>query len=208
MFYKQALHCIAMIIVVLLGQAQVIKAQGVAVLKWKVEKNSTLHVKGKSNVNSFTCTINEYTKNDTLILSNDVSKSLRLRGEIKMDVLKFDCHSGMLTKGLRQTLKADDYPTMMIRFLSLERIPAFLTGQEVVNGLIEVELAGAVKRFELTYSFRKNSGGNIQLDGGRTFCFSDFHLSPPKKFGGLIKIKDEFVVQFQLLLRPVQGAVL
>lgn len=203
MFYKRALYCVAIITVVLLGKAQVIIAQAVPIAKWKVEKNSTLLVKGKSNVNSFTCTINEYTKNDTLICSNDVSKSVRLKGEMRMDVLRFDCHSGMLTKGLRQTLKADEYPIMMIRFLSLERMPILLTKEESVKGWIEVELAGAVKRFELTYSFNKNSGGNIQLDGGRTFCFSDFQLSPPKKFGGLIKIKDEFVVRFQLLLRPV-----
>ena len=74
---------------------------------------------------------------------------------------------------------------------------------ELIKGWVEVEVAGIVKRFELSYSFSNNGPGHIQLDGGRTFNFSDFKLSPPKKMAGLIKIKDAFDVNFQLILRAV-----
>ena len=109
----------------------------------------------------------------------------------------------MITKDLRKTLKAEEYPKMTIRFLSLQAMPVLLNKTELIKGWVEVELAGVVKRFELSYSFSNNGQGDIQLDGGRSFNFSDFKLSPPKKMAGLIKIKDAFDVNFQLILRAV-----
>jgi hypothetical protein len=37
--------------------------------------------------------------------------------------LGFDRRSKMITDDLRKTLKAEEYPTLAIRFLSLERTP-------------------------------------------------------------------------------------
>lgn len=170
--------------------------------KWVVEKNSTLRVQGKSNVNSFSCNINEYTEKDTITFANIPSKTIKLSGDLHMDIESFNCHSSIITSDLRKTLKSKKYPKMIIRFLSLETIPA-LQKTEVIKGWIEVKLAGVVKRFELDYSFLTGGSGDIQLNGGREFCFSDFNLTPPKKLGGLIKIKDEFKVDFKLILRSI-----
>jgi hypothetical protein len=171
-------------------------------VRWVVEKNSTLRVDGKSNVNSFTCNITEYTEKDTLILSNDLSRPIRLSGDLQMNVMAFNCHSSLITKDLRKTLKSEEYPRMIIRFLSLNCMPSLQNKCESIKGWVEVELAGTTRRFELSYTFSR-AGAYIQLNGGRNFCFSDFKLSPPRKLAGLIKIKDDFDVNFQLLLRPV-----
>ena len=74
---------------------------------------------------------------------------------------------------------------------------------QIIKGWVEVEVAGVIKRFELSYSFSSDWPGHILLDGSRTFNFSDFKLSPPKKMAGLIKIKDAFDVNFKLILRTV-----
>jgi len=204
MFYKRLLHCIIIVSVVFPGEIRSAKAQRPGkVIKWIVEKASTLYVKGKSNMNRFTCSINEYAKKDTLICYEDVSKPVHFTGEIQMDVLSFNCHSRMITKGLRKTLKADEYPQMSIRFISLQYMPLLQNKTELIKGWVEVELAGVVKRFELSYSFLQSGPASIQLNGGRSFHFSDFKLSPPRKFGGLIRIKDEFDVNFLLVLRTV-----
>lgn len=183
--------------------AQFAKAQSGKVVKWVVEKNSTLRVQGKSNVNSFTCNINEYAKKDTIICSEDPAKSINFTGEIQMDILSFNCHSSIITKGLRKTLKADEYPKMTIRFISLQYMPLLQNKTELIKGWVEVQLAGVVKRFELCYSFLQSRSAYMQLNGGRSFRFSDFKLSPPRKFGGLIKIKDDFEVNFQMILRTI-----
>ena len=66
-----------------------------------------------------------------------------------------------------------------------------------------MELAGVKKKFELNYSFRETSPGLMRLNGGRKFNFSDFKLAPPEKFAGLVKIRDEFDVNFTLILKTM-----
>lgn len=173
------------------------------IIKWTVEKNSTLFVHGSSNVNNFTCDINGIAEKDTILLVNTASGLVKLTGAIKMDVTSFDCHNYLIRKDLRKTLKADQYPKMIIRFLTLKTMPLLSSKTEQVTGWVEVELAGMKKTFELTYTFKKTSPGIIWLKGGRNFSFSDFRLSAPRKLAGLVKIKDEFIVNFQLVLKTL-----
>lgn len=170
--------------------------------KWVVEKNSMLHINGRSNVNSFVCSINVFASRDTIICANE-DRQISLSGDLHIDVMSFDCHSSLITKDLRKTLKVKEYPMMTIRFLSLQSMPISFDKAEPVKGWVEVQLAGVVKRFELSYSYSKWGSGKMLLKSSRSFCFSDFKLSPPKKLAGLIRIKDDFDVTFQLMLRPV-----
>ena len=172
-------------------------------VKWAVEKNSSLGIDGQSNINSFSCSIDMHAGRDTIVFSNDNSKSVKLTGDMDIDVAGFDCQSPLITKDLRKTLKSEEYPRMTIRFLSLQSMPEALLKPEFVKGMVEVELAGVTRRFQVDYSALKVRTGYIILNGSHHFSFSDFKLSPPQKLGGLIKIKDDFAVNFQLILRAV-----
>ena len=68
----------------------------------------------------------------------------------------------------------------------------------------EIQLAGVCKRFEIDYSFENSGSSSIKLKGSGSFCFSDFNPTPPKKIAGLIKVKDDFDVNFQLVLNAVK----
>jgi hypothetical protein len=175
-------------------------------VKWVVEKSSTLRVEGKSNINTFRCDMAGYFQTDTISSANDgaTGKPVRLKGAIVIEILRFDCHHRMITNDLRKTLKAESYPRMTIRFLSLERLPEFIGSAEIVKGIVEIELAGSRKKFDILYSFVKPGGNIIYLNGGRTFSFADFKLVPPRKLGGMIQISDAFDVNFRLTLTPVK----
>lgn len=171
--------------------------------KWVIEKNSTLRIEGKSNVNSFNCDIEDYNRADTIsFIDNNPAKLVRLSGSLRLEILRFNCHSMFITRDFRKTLKAGEYPGMTIRFISLQSMPAFQDRSETIKGWVEVQLAGITKQFEICYSFSK-SDGLMQLNGSRNFCFSDFNLVPPRKLAGLIQIQDDFKVNFRLMLRPV-----
>lgn len=175
-------------------------------VRWAVQKTSSISIQGSTNVNSFGCDIIGYYKPDTIYCSeaSAVTKSVTLNGDLRIDVSKFDCHNKMLTGDLRKTLKADAYPTMVIRFLNLERAPIIHNNKDSLKGWVEIELAGTRRRFEVFYTFVKTGATSIQLNGKRCFSFGDFSLVPPKKFAGLIKVKDRFDVDFNLLLDPVE----
>ena len=172
-------------------------------VKWAVQKNSTLCVQGSSNVNNFTCSVSSLASYDTIVVLNNAVRSLALKGSIKMDVWSFDCENNLIRKDLRKTLKAAEHPNMVIRFLTLKFMPGLTFRTEQISGCVEVELAGVKKVFDLQYTFTKTANGFIRLNGGRKFCFSDFSLTPPRKLAGLVKIRDEFNVKFELMLKPV-----
>ena len=173
------------------------------IVKWAVQKNSTLSVRGSSNVNNFSCNISSLADYDTIVVMEGVTQPMALKGAIRMNVLSFDCHNNLIRKDLRKTLKAEQYPKMIIRFLTLKSMPLLTAKTENINGLVEVELAGVKKIFDLSYTFKRVGGGCIILKGGRKFCFSDFNLVPPRKLGGLVKIRDDFDVSFELGLKPL-----
>lgn len=174
--------------------------------KWAVQKTSTLRILGSTNMNSFGCDITGYYQPDTIVCLDEsaVSKLVTLKGELEIDIFKFDCHNKMLTNDLRKTLKANEHPNFIIRFLSLERMPVIQNDKDCLRGWVEIELAGTTRRFEINYTFTKTGTSAIQLNGNRNFNFADFKLTPPKKMAGLIKVKDKFNVDFNLLLNPVQ----
>jgi hypothetical protein len=173
-------------------------------IRWAVEKTSTLKIAGKSNVNEFACSIAGYYQPDTISYIEDgAGKAVRLNGSLEIDVLRFDCHSKIITADLRKTLKAEDYPKLVIRFLSLERTPSLQGASQSMKGWVEVELAGTRKAFQVAYEFSKGANNSYLLNGKRTFTFSDFKLVPPRKLGGAVKVRDEFAVDFNLRLLPL-----
>ena len=173
-------------------------------IKWAIEKTSTLKVAGKSNVNEFNCSIAGYYQPDTISYTEDDNgRAVRLNGCLEIEVFRFDCHNKMITNDLRKTLKAEDHPTLIIRFVSLERTPSFQNITQRMKGWVEVELAGVRKTFQINYQFARKSNDTYLLNGSQVFCFSDFNLVPPRKLAGAIKIKDEFSVDFSLRLIPL-----
>jgi hypothetical protein len=174
-------------------------------VRWAVLNESTLTIAGKSNINTFGCDVVRYNKPDTILCSPEdpVSKLVTLRGSLEISINKFDCHNKILTNDLRKTLKADNYPTLTVKFLSLERSPMAQSAQDYFRGWVEIELAGTTRRFEINYTFQQNNSAYIQLNGKRTFSFSDFKLTAPRKLGGMIKVEDNFNVDFRLILSPV-----
>lgn len=173
-------------------------------MRWAVEKTSTLKIAGRSNVNEFACSIAGYYKPDTISYVEDAAgKAVRLNGSLELDVLRFDCHSKMITNDLRKTLKAEDHPKLVIRFLSLERTPSLHSTAQTMKGWVEVELAGTRKAFQVAYEFSKGANNTYILNGKRVFTFSDFKLAPPRKLAGAVKVKDEFSVDFNLRLIPL-----
>jgi len=175
-----------------------------AVIKWAVQKTSSLKIEGSSNVNQFTCDVTGYYETDTIAFTtaDHGNKVVPLKGSLTIDVASFDCHNRMLTKDLRRTLKSTEHPRLTVRFIALERNPVFNNNKDCLKGMVEIELAGVCKRFEIPYMLSKN-GFAIMLNGGKDFCFSDFQLTPPKKLGGAIKVRDKFNVQFNLNLVQV-----
>ncbi len=173
---------------------------GTQTVSWAVLPNSFITINGSSNVNTFGCEAIGLFQAETIQGTVEGNgKNVKMKGSISLDINQFDCKNRMLTSDLRKTLKAEEYPKMSIHFVSLERLPLCNGGEDFISGMVVIELAGKRKPFQLRYSFAKTPQG-YKLEGSRAFSFADFDLSPPKKVGGLVKVKDDFDVAFTLQL--------
>ena len=173
--------------------------------KWVITKGGALEVAGSTNVNKFTCVIANYSRPDTLTFSKgNASEEVKILGAIKLDVQNFDCHHPVMTGDLRKTLKAKDYPKMIVRFVSLSKYPTHSNKSESLTGVVIIELAGVSRRFNVDYEFTRNNNQTFTLLGTRELKFSDFNIVPPRKIGGMIKTNDELSVEFKLNIQVLK----
>ncbi|MRX46251.1 YceI family protein [Pedobacter puniceum] len=170
--------------------------------KWVIYKACSLKVNGSTNVNKFDCVINSYYKPDTLcFIQNSQQEPVRMTGAMKLDINSFDCHNPMMTADLRKTLKAKQFPKLIIKFISLSKYPQ-LKGQQI-TGLVQIELAGVSKKFQVDYQLIPSGANALQLKGLKEIKFSDFNIEPPRKIGGMIKTNDELDIEFNLHIKII-----
>ncbi len=170
---------------------------------WVVMQGSSLTVNGSTNVNKFQCDIIDYNLPDTITcVKQSKSQTLPMSGKLKLDIESFDCHNRMMTNDLRKTLKYKEFPKLIIKFISINSFPNFKNPTKI-TGVVDISLAGIVKRYDISYLFTVDNSSIVHLKGDRAVTFTDFNLSPPSKLGGVIKAKDELLVEFKLNLKPV-----
>lgn len=167
------------------------------IARWVITKGCSLKVGGSTTINKFNCVIPEYARPDTLTFYKGAS-SIIFSGCIKLDVNNFDCHNSIMTKDLRETLKAKEFPNLSIHFLSLSKYPIDGKNNEIIKGAVNIELAGVTKRYEVDYKFNKCGKDLVRMVGIRQVNFSDFNIVPPRKIGGLIQTHNELNVEFIL----------
>lgn len=172
---------------------------------WHVRNESRLAISGKSNVNQFTCEVDKYYSADNLhLFSTPEPKYIFSGNQMVINLMEFDCGKALITRDFRETLNADENPEIKISFLTLDRLPDENSGNDNMSGIVRVTIAGVSNESEIPLSM--NSGidtGTIYLQGKHTFSFSDFGLEPPSKFMGLINVKNELVVTFDLILEEL-----
>lgn len=171
--------------------------------KWVVNENSNLSVNGTTNINKFACEIPAYDQTDTLYLKTKSDKEIILSGNIGLKVQSFDCHNSIMTHDLRKTLKEPQFPMLHISFLTLNKLPLLTPQSEPITGLVDIEIAGVRKRFEVSYQISQDAQKTIHLLGSRDINFSDFNLIPPRKLGGMIQTNDKLSVTFHLKIKPI-----
>ena len=70
--------------------------------------------------------------------------------------------------------------------------------------MVDIELAGTSKRFEVKYQVSVDAQKTIHLLGYRDMKFSDFNLMAPKRLAGMVRTKDKLSVAFHLKMKLME----
>lgn len=159
-----------------------------------ISEQSEITISGKSNVNSFQCNYNQdLIKSELTVTHSQKESKIFLNGAVFFLKSKgFDCAHRIITKDLKEVLKADDYPNIKIEVneISIEN------GKTIAKSTITI--AGVKKTYNIPVKVNQKTNN---VNGILTLDIKDFKLKSPKKILGLIKLNDVVSIEFDLYLK-------
>jgi len=73
-----------------------------------------------------------------------------------------------------------------------------------LKGAVSIELAGVSKKVNVNYKISMDDEHVIHLLGKQSVNFSDFQLTPPKKFAGMVRANDKLEVEFNINFKVIE----
>lgn len=160
-------------------------SSGIQERKELVITQQKIQVSGYTSVGKFNCDFSRAGMADTLrINSTEVRKGL----EFKIPVKSFSCGNFLLNSDFRSTLKAEDYPFAYVK------VANFREKSGKIFCHLSLNLVGRKLEFPDLMLERNPKG----LSGKLILNFDLLKLSPPSKFGGLVKVEDQLDLEIQL----------
>lgn len=141
-------------------------------------------IEGATSVGNFTCTY-ELEQRDTLQAGHQQGES-SVKYKIPSDA--FGCRNFLLNRDFKKTIKAKEYKEIKVEISKLRK--------KDNNYLCDLKLKLAGKEKVYTNTLLKTT--SEELNGFLLVQFSEFELSPPKKMGGLIKVKEDIKISIKL----------
>lgn len=142
-----------------------------------------IEITGVSTVGKYNCS-NTFSKKDTVYL-NSVKKN-SFNTEIKMS--NFDCGNKIMTKDLQGTVKVKTFPNSVVCITDIKP-----SGKNY-----KCNLAFYITNKTLKYKDFILYTNDEKIHGSLNLKFSDIELEPPVKMAGLIKVKDDIIIDFSL----------
>jgi len=163
-----------------------------------ITPNSKLLIIGKTNVNTFKC---QY---DVLKLNKPIAVSFKKRGNkinfdkttLVLDNINFDCGGIGINNDFHELLKTKSHPQVLLKLKEINKDP---NNESIVQALVDLEIAGITKSYEVPVSLKEN--GIMFIKGVLALNIRDFNLEPPKKALGMIVVKDVIEINFELAIK-------
>lgn len=169
--------------------------------RWVIDPDSRLLIHGTTNVNSFKCMLDSYSQADTLEYTRE-PRTIEMKlakNRMRIPIRSFDCGNKQITRDFWQTLKSETHPNLEIYFRSFRN--STIRDNADIDGVVDITLAGATKRYIVKYHARVPNNETILLKGTQAVNFSDFKLTAPQKMMGLIQVQECLEVEFNLTLK-------
>jgi hypothetical protein len=195
---KKLLYLLALSFIISLSA----KAQ--TVVSAEIQKNSSLTIKGSTNIVPFKI----YQNGDKLsrskfsvITTQNQNKIFISQNQLSVIVKNFDSHNAMALKDFLKLLKSDTYPTLQVQLNYLDLHPISEKGKSY-NGqaLVNITITGVTKQYSIPITFVSN--GNVYtVNGHRKLSIRDFGLTPESKMMGMIKVSEWIDIDFYIICK-------
>lgn len=158
---------------------------------------STFELNGTSNVNRFSCEIDDAFANKRIPAQFEQNASCYFfkNTSFSLAAKNFDCHNARMTRDLKATLKVNSFPEM-----EFELIRVSPQNSREGTAVILLTIAGTSRQYCLPYrsEFSTEYTHNIVVVDA-VFDIRDFNIEPPTALMGLIRV--DHLIRIELNLR-------
>lgn len=181
-----------------------LSATAQTVVSAEIQKNSSLTIKGSTNIVPFKL----YQNGDklsrskmTVLTTQNLNKIFVSQNQLSVIVKNFDSNNTMALKDFLKLLKSDLYPTLQVQLNYLDLQPLSEKGK-MYNGqaLVNITITGVSKQYSIPITFVSN--GNVYtVNGHRKLSIRDFGLTPQSKMMGMIKVNEWIDIDFHIICK-------
>jgi polyisoprenoid-binding protein YceI len=164
---------------------------------------------GSSNLRGFTCRATDVS--GTIDLQAHATRRSILSGEntsnapsLRIPVALLDCGVTTMNRHLREALRADVYETIEFHLDSYDVRSGARPTARIAGRL---RIAGAERAIVAAASIEADTLGDLHVRGTHGLRMSEFGVQPPRRFGGLLRVRDDIVVHFDIVPAPGGGDV-
>lgn len=163
-----------------------------------ITPSSKLYIKGKTNINSFTCQFNvlKFKKPIPVFFQKIDDKIIFDNTTLVLDNICFDCGGKRINSDFQELLKSELYPQTLIK---LKEISKGVDDENKIFALLDISIAGVSKSYRMPVELKGEE--TLLIEGVLNLNICDFNLEPPKKALGLVVVKDTIEINFQLVVK-------
>jgi polyisoprenoid-binding protein YceI len=175
-----------------------------------IRPESRVWISGASNIRHFTCKARALS--GAIELRGVAAGAPVLAGEntsaapsVSVTVDKLDCGIGIMNRHLRDALRGALHPRIDFRLATYEVDLRAATPSARIAGLVTI--AGVQRPVTAIASVHTDSLGTLHVSGAYVIRPTEFGVAPPRRFAGLLRVRDRVTVHFDVALDADGGAV-
>ena len=123
--------------------------------------------------------------------------------EMQIPISTLRCGNRGIERDMSRALKADQYPNIEFRFRELRGEIEHDLDRNVYQARIagEIALAGSTRQVEILVTAQRVDRERFRLQASLPLRMTDFGIAPPTVLFGVVKVKNELYVRFDLMLQ-------
>jgi hypothetical protein len=190
---------LGILLVILLNQGNYTQGQTRNISDLSSDCENYLYINGESNVNQFS-----FKYDRTRFSDRNSSMSIDSDNiEITIPIKDFVASNPMMYGDFLVLMKEAEYPVIRVSFSKQELSGVKRSSSEACPD-IRINIAGITKTYEIQCSVVRCSD-YLYLSGEKNLKLSDFHLKPPQKLLGFVKVNNEIKVNFGFIITFTDG---
>lgn len=163
---------------------------------------SSILLKGNSNVNKFTFTYEKTLKLGSSSVKTTVNKNMLNIKNAKLDaeVTAFSSGSNLMDRDYRNMMNYRVYPNISIALNQINFIKNYTDDNGTALATVDITIAGEKRTDTLQFNYSK-SKGIYRCNSSHQISLRDYKIKPLKKMMGIISLKDQLTVDMIIYIK-------